>query len=159
MAGCEKNNSRFPSTQCLVPKRNNRPRSIGVNNGGEDDLSKPPRILTAVAPPVSKPAADRFIAHFMRLMYNEACPRAPDRGTRSGDSAPEDVDRADNRKCRYSGTHFKGENEGFVREGLISSNGEVGTRFSFKKEGSLRNWRIVLYKLRAEVYHPLAKTL
>lgn len=80
----------------------------------------------------------------------------------------EDEDRplADNRKCRYSGTRFKGEkgeSEGFVRvckkekrglEGLIYSNGEVGTRFSFKKE-SLRNWWIVLYKLRAKIYQDL----
>lgn len=42
--------SRFLSTQWPMPKRNNRPRSTGANNGGEEDLSKPPRILTAVAP-------------------------------------------------------------------------------------------------------------
>lgn len=42
--------SRLLSTQWPMPKRNNRPRSTGANNGGEEDLSKPPRILTAVAP-------------------------------------------------------------------------------------------------------------
>lgn len=84
----------------------------------------------------------------MRLMYNEACPR----GTRSGDSAAEDEELTTG-SC--SGNNVQGEkrNEGW------RVNEEAGTRFSFKKEGSLRNWWIVLYELRAEVYHPLTKTL
>lgn len=62
---------------------------------------------------------------------------------------------ADNRKCSCSGNNVQGEkrNEGW------RVNEEAGTRFSFKKEGSLRNWWIVLYELRTEVYHPLTKTL